>query len=79
VKVNEAPEGFGTVETYTVVCGRSGAPETGIVIGRLHSGERFLAHTPDDRQLLEYWMKNEAIGIRGRVRAGSPVNTFRPE
>lgn len=79
VKVNESPEGLGTVETYTVVCGRSGAPETGIVVGRLDNGERFLAQTPDDRVLLEHWMKNEAIGTRGRVSAGPPVNTFRPE
>lgn len=78
VRVNEAPEGSGVVETYTVVCGRSGEPETGIVVGRLDNGERFLAHTPDDRALLEHWMKNEAIGIRGQVKAGPPVNTFRP-
>lgn len=79
VKVNESPEGMGTVETYTVVCGRSGAPETGIVLGRLDNGERFLAQTPDDRELLEHWMKNDAIGLRGRINAGPPVNTFRPE
>jgi acetyl-CoA C-acetyltransferase len=79
VRVSESPEGLGTVETYTVVCDRSGAPESGIVLGRLDSGERFLARTDGDRALLEHWMTSEAVGTRGRVRAGSPVHLFRPE
>lgn len=79
VAVTETPEGAATVETYTVVCGRSGAPETGIVVGRTDRGERFLAHTPDDPALLEEWMTSEGVGRRGRVRSGSPVNLFTPE
>jgi acetyl-CoA C-acetyltransferase len=72
------PNGKGTVETYTVVCGKQGEPETGIVVGRLGSGERFLAHTPADRALLENWMTTEAVGRRGTVSSGS-VNLFTPE
>jgi len=79
VKVTETPEGAAVVETYTVVCGRSGQPETGIVVGRLDSGERFLAHTTDDAALLQEWMTSEAVGRRGRVRTASPVNVFTPE
>ncbi len=79
VRVVETPEGAAVIETYTVVCGRGGEPETGIVVGRLESGERFLAHTPEDRTLLEDMMTNEAVGRRGRVRTGGPVNVFTPE
>jgi acetyl-CoA C-acetyltransferase len=79
IEVAAAPEGRGVVETYTVVCGKSGEPETGIVLGRLDSGERFVAHTPHDPTLLEEWMTNEAIGRRGTVRPGPPVNIFTPE
>jgi len=79
VAVTKTPDGAAVVETYTVVCGRSGGPETGIVVGRLANGERFLAHTPEDPGLLNEWMTTEAIGRRGRVRTASPVNVFTPE
>lgn len=79
VAVTETPDGDAIVESYTVVCGRSGEPETGIVVGRLDSGQRFLAHTPADRALLEDWMASEAVGRRGRASTGSPVNLFTPE
>lgn len=78
VKVTQTPEGPAVVETYTVVCGRSGAPEIGIVVGRLDSGERFLAQTPEDPGLFQEWMATEAVGRHGRVRAASPVNVFTP-
>lgn len=73
------PSGNAVVETYTVVYARDGSPETGIVIGRLDSGERFIAHTPQQPAILEEMVVREAIGRRGTVRAGSPVNTFIPE
>lgn len=79
VTVTRTPEGPATIETFTVVHGRSGEPETGIVVGRLEGGERFLAHTPEDRTVLEELMNREAIGRRGRVRTESPVNVFTPE
>jgi acetyl-CoA C-acetyltransferase len=72
------PNGQGTIETYTVVHDREGAPESGIVIGRLDDGRRFLANTPPDRTLLEGLMQEEAIGRRGTVTAGAPVNRFVP-
>jgi len=79
VVVADRPDGRGVVEAYTVVCGRTGEPETGIVVGRLDDGRRFLAHTPEDRRLFEDWMTSEAVGRRGSVRAGSPVHVFTPD
>ncbi len=62
-------DGAATVETYTVVYGRDGAPERGIVIGRLDDERRFIANTPpDDRALLESMTTQEFVGARGAVR-----------
>lgn len=69
------PSGAGTVETYTVICGRSG-PERGIIVGRLEDGRRFLAVTPDDEALYQRMMTEEVIGQTGHVEPGTPVNTF---
>jgi acetyl-CoA C-acetyltransferase len=68
--------GAGTIETYTVAHDREGAPVTGLIVGRLDDGRRFLANTPSDRSLLESLMQNEAIGRRGRVTATDAVNRF---
>jgi acetyl-CoA C-acetyltransferase len=55
-------DGWATIETYTVACGRDGA-RTGIVAGRLDSGgSRFVARA-DDRD----------TGILGLLAAGEPV------
>lgn len=70
------PEGPATIETYTVVHGRDGAPERGIVIGRLDDGRRFLANTPaGDRGTLEALEREEGVGRRGRVRHDPSTNT----
>ena len=37
------PSGAATIETYTVLHDRDGAPVRGLVIGRLDDGRRFLA------------------------------------
>jgi acetyl-CoA C-acetyltransferase len=65
--VAEAASGQGTVETYTVLYDREGAPARGIVLGRTDGGERFLANTPDDRALLESFAASEQVGARGRL------------
>jgi acetyl-CoA C-acetyltransferase len=73
------PAGDATIETYTVVFGRDGTPERGIVIGRLAGGGRFLANTPDDRRLLESMTKREMVGAPGRVeQAPDGRNLFSP-
>ena len=46
-RVNTAPDGTGTIETYCVAYGKD-APEKGYILGRLDgSGERFVAMAPD--------------------------------
>ena len=74
------PSGPSTVETYTVLHDREGAPALGIVIGRLDDGRRFIANTPPDRALLEDMERREPIGVRGRVehRAAPDPNLWQP-
>ncbi|WP_067656537.1 acetyl-CoA acetyltransferase [Nocardia harenae] len=65
------PDGWATIETYTVVHGRGGL-RTGIVIGRLEDGDgRFLAQVaPEDDALLELLETAEQpIGQRVHVTA----------
>lgn len=63
-------EGAATVESYTVIHDREGAPERAVVVGRLEGGERFLADAPPERALLEALEREEAVGRRGRVGPG---------
>lgn len=77
-KLAPVAEGACSVETYTVLYDRDGAPERGIVVGRLDGGERFLAHTPPDRALLEAFAAREEVGRRGRVRHVGERNVFEP-
>ncbi len=64
----EEAQGTGIVEAYTVVFGRDGEPEEGIVVGRLEEGPRFWANVGPDRELLWLMCREEFIGRRGRVR-----------
>jgi len=68
--LDERPDGNATIETYTVLFDREGAPERGIVIGRLVSGSRFIANTPSDRRLLESMTKQEMVGATGAAEVG---------
>lgn len=76
VEVVEEPEGEATIETYTVVFDREGAPERGIVLGRVPDGRRFIANTPTERRLLEEMTKRDVIGERGTARRDGDVNVF---
>jgi acetyl-CoA C-acetyltransferase len=71
-------EGRGTIETYTVLHDRDGAPVRGIVVGRLDDGARFLANTPSDRVVLDALVRDEAIGRAGVVRRHGETNRFDP-
>ncbi|KPK21186.1 MAG: hypothetical protein AMJ76_03345, partial [Dehalococcoidia bacterium SM23_28_1] len=64
----EAAHGTGSVETYTVVFDRAGDPELGIVVGRLEDGNRFLANTEADAELLRWMTQEEMVGRRAKVR-----------
>lgn len=66
VAVTETAEGTGTVETYTVR--RDDGRPTGIIIGRLDDGSRFLSTTEDD-ELLGLLVDGDPLGRAVRVRA----------
>lgn len=76
-----APDGDASVETYTVLFDRDGAPERGIIVGRLLDGRRFIANTPAERPLLEAMTAAEVIGTRGRARSSGDgaTNVFTPD
>ena len=78
VEIREQADGPATVETYTVLYARDGAPERGVVIGRLDSGARFIANTPDDRDVLERFASVENVGRRGTVAFRDGLNRFEP-
>jgi acetyl-CoA C-acetyltransferase len=73
--VREA-DGRGFIETYTVIYDRENQPVRGIIIGRLDDGRRFIAHTPEDRPLLEGLMESEAVGRAGKVTNKDGLNLF---
>jgi acetyl-CoA C-acetyltransferase len=59
--------GEGVVEAYTVMHGREGEPEQGIVVGRLSDGRRFIANTEADPALLRSMTEREMVGEKGRL------------
>jgi acetyl-CoA C-acetyltransferase len=75
----EAPNGRGTIETYTVLHDRDGSPIRGIVVGRLADGARFIANTPNDRALFDALTSAEGVGRAGRVTNEGDSNAFAPD
>ncbi|WP_229733382.1 hypothetical protein [Sphingomonas psychrolutea] len=45
---NESYAGPGTIESYTVICARTGAVSAGVIVARNPAGERFLAAVSKD-------------------------------
>jgi acetyl-CoA C-acetyltransferase len=78
VALAEGASGPATVETYTVTYDREGAPQRGIVVGRLPDGRRFLANTPEERSLLEDFAAREGVGRKGNVRVENGKHLFSP-
>lgn len=78
-ELEQEPRDRGTIETYTVVYARDGAPEKGIVVGRLDDGRRFVADTPTDQIVLESLTTTEGVGRVGTVRSAGGVNQFDPD
>jgi acetyl-CoA C-acetyltransferase len=70
--------GEGRLEAYTVLYDRDGAPTRGIVLGSTSEGRRFVANTPDDRELLESFAGQEEVGRAGVVRHEDGFNVFDP-
>jgi acetyl-CoA C-acetyltransferase len=75
----EAPNGRGTIETYTVTHDRGGGPDAGVVIGRLADGARFVARLPADGPLLASLEQEEGVGRTGTVAPGERGNVFSPD
>jgi acetyl-CoA C-acetyltransferase len=67
-----------TVEAYTVTFDRDGKPSRGIVVGSTEQGQRFVANTADDRDLLESFCAVEQVGTKGKVTSASGKNLFDP-
>lgn len=77
-RVDTAPVGIGTIETYCVAFGRE-APERAQIIGRLDgSGDRFIALAPDDPALLAELTRQEQLGRKVSVSAENGRNIFHP-
>jgi acetyl-CoA C-acetyltransferase len=74
--IAEEANGAGTIETYTIVHGRDGAPERAPVIGRLDDGHRFLATIAGDATSLAALEREELVGRRGRVNHRDGGNRF---
>lgn len=82
--LTDTPRGRGRIETYTVVFGRDGTPERGIIIGRIGEGDdrltpRFLANAPDDLDLLVAMTREDFLGRGGTVCPDGEINRFRPD
>ncbi len=72
----EHPEGWATIETYTVVYAKGG-PDYGVVVGRTADELRFLARTePGDADTIEHMTSEDALGKRVFVRRTSRGNRF---
>jgi acetyl-CoA C-acetyltransferase len=73
------PSGPATIETYTIMHGKTG-PEFGVLFGRLTAtGERFIANTPSDRHTLADLQEREGLGRQGIVGSQDGRNTFVPK
>ncbi len=81
--LDERPTGPATLEAYSVVFDRSGAPQHGIVMGRLSSeadtkAKRFIANVMGDRSLLDAMTREEFVGRTGRVETADDTNQWHP-
>ena len=76
VALVDQANGRARIESYTVFYDREGAPTRGIAIGRLEGGDRFIANTAEDRQVLEELLAREAVGREGRVSQRGERNFF---
>jgi len=64
--LDEAPDGVMTVEAWTAMHDRDGAPETGILLGLMPDGRRALG-TTNDADLLKVLVTEDLAGRRARI------------
>ena len=76
-KFTNVAEGRANIETYTVMFNREG-PLFSIIYGRLENGTRFIANTPNDKDLLYDMTKSEYLNKEGFVNNRNSKNIFKP-
>jgi acetyl-CoA C-acetyltransferase len=76
-EIVEHAEGDAEIETYAVLHDRKG-PSYSILFGRLSDGQRFIANTNSDPDLLLEMEQVDYLGRRGRVSNVDGLNTFVP-
>jgi acetyl-CoA C-acetyltransferase len=69
-EVIDAPEGPGTIETYTVAFDRQNRPETSRLIVRLDDGRRTVAHGEPTPAAFARLIEKEGVGLRGLATPG---------
>ena len=75
----ERASGPATIETYTVMHGKSG-PQYSVLLGRLaKTNQRFIANTSDEPGLLAELERCDSLGRRGAVRQHEGRNLFTPD
>ncbi|KAL2872288.1 uncharacterized protein BJX67DRAFT_2031 [Aspergillus lucknowensis] len=74
--IEENAEGSGIIETYTLQFGRDGSPVLGFVVGRLQSGNRFVANVEDGYTLQKLGGSTEQVGKQGFVVSEGGRNLF---
>ncbi|WP_139797413.1 acetyl-CoA acetyltransferase [Novosphingobium sp. B1] len=67
-------QGRGHIETYTVVCGKTG-PEQAIVIGAMATGDRFIAQSRSP-EVLAAMLANDPLGHAVTFTAGTKNSEF---
>lgn len=78
VQVATSPVGDAKIETYTVAFDKE-KPVNGFVFGRLaDTGQRFVANTPSDPEVLQDLIAREQLGRPGVVRPENDRNIFMP-
>ncbi len=77
VPYSERPNGRGKIETYTLSYDRDGVPGKAIALGRLETGERFLARSArDDQETPRTMADQEPIGRLIKVSSAEGGNLF---
>ena len=74
----ECANGKAFIETYTIMHDRNG-PSLGILYGRLDNGIRFIANTPNDKELMKIMTQNDFMGKSGFVKHHEGINIFSPD
>ncbi len=68
--------GAATVETYSVMHDRTGAPERGVAFCRLADGQRVIATIEGGPAVLASFEESEGVGRRGEVRRKGELGAF---